>query len=63
LVNFEVSVNNQVAGVIQIGCFGREVPKTVENFVGLANNKEHRQGYTGSLFHRIVPNFVLQGQS
>jgi cyclophilin family peptidyl-prolyl cis-trans isomerase len=32
-------------------------PKTVNNFVGLA-----RQGfYTGLAFHRVVPDFVIQG--
>ncbi|MFY9301478.1 MAG: peptidylprolyl isomerase [Candidatus Nitrosotenuis sp.] len=32
-------------------------PKTVENFVKLANSKF----YDGTLFHRIVPGFVIQG--
>ncbi|MFB5631570.1 MAG: peptidylprolyl isomerase, partial [Nitrosopumilaceae archaeon] len=32
-------------------------PKTVENFKNLANSGF----YDGTLFHRIVPNFVIQG--
>ena len=44
-------------GTIQVTLFDKEAPKTVENFVTLA-----KQGfYDGTTFHRVVPNFVIQG--
>lgn len=44
-------------GEITIQLFPDEAPKTVENFVGLA-----RKGYyDGVIFHRVIPNFMIQG--
>ena len=46
----------QKGGEIQIEFFPDDAPKTVENFVKLAN-----QGfYDGQLFHRVEPKFVVQ---
>ena len=44
-------------GSFEIELFAREVPKTVENFVGLATNGK----YDGVIFHRVIANFMLQG--
>ena len=48
-----------------IDMFGQTVPKTVENFVGLCNGNIVDNGnalkYEGSVFHRIIPNFMIQG--
>jgi cyclophilin family peptidyl-prolyl cis-trans isomerase len=45
------------AGTIEIDLFEQEAPVTVNNFVYLA-----RYGYYGGLdFHRVIPDFVLQG--
>ncbi len=44
-------------GTFEIELFAREVPKTVENFVGLATNGK----YDGIIFHRVIANFMLQG--
>jgi cyclophilin family peptidyl-prolyl cis-trans isomerase len=42
---------------IDIEFYPKDAPKTVENFVKLA-----KQGfYNGLKFHRVVPNFVVQG--
>jgi len=43
-------------GNIEIELYGLDAPKTVANFVGLADSSF----YEGILFHRVVPNFVIQ---
>jgi len=44
-------------GEIVIRLLGKEAPNTVENFVRLAQDGF----YDGLTFHRVVPNFVIQG--
>jgi len=59
-------------GDIVIELFGDHAPKTVENFVGLANGtKQYRDPrtkalttgryYDGLTFHRVIPDFMIQG--
>ncbi len=43
-------------GDIEAVLFAQEVPKTVENFVTLANKKF----YDGIIFHRVIPGFMIQ---
>ncbi|SFC83101.1 peptidyl-prolyl cis-trans isomerase B (cyclophilin B) [Flexibacter flexilis DSM 6793] len=44
-------------GVMKVEFFEQDAPNTVKNFVDLAN-----QGfYDGLAFHRVIPNFVIQG--
>ena len=61
LTNPEPTVTNTVTmktnyGNIVIGLYGNDAPKTVANFIGLAEKDE----YNGVLFHRVVPGFVIQ---
>merc|ERR1719329_180691 len=57
---------------VVMGLYGDVVPKTVENFVQLANGKDkdgnvgkastgQDLAFKGSKFHRVIPNFMLQG--
>ena len=36
------------------------MPKTVKNFISFIKGKP-QSGYTGSIFHRIIPGFMIQG--
>lgn len=44
-------------GNIAIEFFAEDAPKHVENFLGLAS----AGSYDGTLFHRIIPGFMIQG--
>jgi peptidyl-prolyl cis-trans isomerase B (cyclophilin B) len=44
-------------GKIVCKLFAAEAPNTVNNFVFLANDKF----YDGTVFHRVIPNFMVQG--
>jgi peptidyl-prolyl cis-trans isomerase B (cyclophilin B) len=44
-------------GDIVCELFAKEAPKTVNNFVFLARDKF----YDGTLFHRVIENFMVQG--
>ncbi|MFH1335320.1 MAG: peptidylprolyl isomerase [Candidatus Zixiibacteriota bacterium] len=44
-------------GIIELELFWKETPKTAENLLRLVNSGF----YDGLTFHRIVPNFVIQG--
>ena len=52
-----VAVIKTTMGTIEIELFEKETPKTVENFVGLAN----KDYYNGVIFHRVIDNFMIQG--
>src|SRR5579859_4813575 len=64
---FETSEGN-----ITCRLFEKDAPKTVQNFIDLAEGKrdwrDHVSGnkgpgplYSGTIFHRVIPNFMIQG--
>ncbi len=60
-------------GAIKVNLFGLHAPKTVENFEGLAtgaiewrdpktnSTQTNTPLYSGVIFHRIIPDFMIQG--
>lgn len=59
-------------GSFTIELFAQDAPKTVDNFVGLAQGtkeftdpkngaKAKRPLYNGLVFHRVIPDFMIQG--
>jgi peptidyl-prolyl cis-trans isomerase B (cyclophilin B) len=44
-------------GTIVLELFSAEAPKTVENFLGYVSSGF----YDGTLFHRVIPGFMIQG--
>lgn len=52
-----VAVMKTNMGTIELELFEKGTPKTVENFVGLANKKY----YDGVIFHRVIDGFMIQG--
>jgi peptidyl-prolyl cis-trans isomerase A (cyclophilin A) len=49
-------------GSFKIKLFADKAPKTVENFVGLAEGtKTGKPFYDGIIFHRVIPDFMIQG--
>ncbi|WP_347158338.1 peptidylprolyl isomerase [Pontibacter chitinilyticus] len=44
-------------GVMKVEFYEKDAPKTVQNFIDLAN----KGFYDGLTFHRVIPDFVIQG--
>src|SRR5689334_7095684 len=49
-------------GKFKVKLFADKAPKTVENFVALADGtKTGKPFYDGTIFHRVIPDFMIQG--
>jgi peptidyl-prolyl cis-trans isomerase A (cyclophilin A) len=66
------AVFNTSEGTLVCRLFEKDAPKTVQNFVDLAEGKREwshpvtrtkskSRLYDGTIFHRVIPNFMIQG--
>lgn len=68
-----VAVIDTTAGKMRCMLFEKQTPETVANFIGLASGtkdwknpvshvtKHNTPLYDGTIFHRVIPNFMIQG--
>jgi peptidyl-prolyl cis-trans isomerase A (cyclophilin A) len=68
-----VAVIDTTAGKMRCTLFEKQTPETVANFIGLAKGtkdwknpvshvtKHNTPLYDGTVFHRVIPNFMIQG--
>jgi peptidylprolyl isomerase len=63
----DVAVDGEPAGRIELGLYGNQAPRTVENFRCLCTGERGESAggmplsFADSPFHRIIPGFMLQG--
>ena len=59
-VFFDITADGEAVGRVVMQLRKDVVPKTAENFLQLCM-KEEGEGYKGSTFHRVIPDFMCQG--
>ncbi|MDO5695992.1 MAG: peptidylprolyl isomerase [Eubacteriales bacterium] len=52
-----VTIEMKDGGIMKLELYPEKAPKTVENFIELAE----KGFYDGIIFHRIIPEFMIQG--
>ena len=51
------AIIDTIRGKMEVEFYEKDAPKTVQNFVDLSNSGF----YNGLTFHRVIPDFVIQG--
>ncbi len=60
--NETYAVFDTTEGKFKVRLFADKAPRTVENFIGLADGtKTGKPFYDGTVFHRVIPDFMIQG--
>jgi peptidyl-prolyl cis-trans isomerase A (cyclophilin A) len=60
--NETFAVFDTTEGKFKAKLFADKAPRTVENFVSLADGtKTGKPFYNGTVFHRVIPDFMIQG--
>ncbi|CCH60143.1 hypothetical protein TBLA_0C03400 [Henningerozyma blattae CBS 6284] len=60
-VYFDIQHGKKSVGRIVMGLYGEVVPKTAKNFYELATSDDPDMGFINSIFHRVIPQFMIQG--
>ncbi|GEQ68380.1 hypothetical protein JCM33374_g2048 [Metschnikowia sp. JCM 33374] len=60
-VYFDIEQDGGSLGRVTIGLFGTIMPNTVDNFRKFATADDSSYGYKGSIFHKAIPDFMIQG--
>ena len=62
MTNHTYALFDTTEGAFKIELFEEQAPRTVENFVSLAEGKKTgKPFYDGTIFHRVIPDFMIQG--
>lgn len=62
MANETYALFDTTEGKFKVKLFADKAPRTVENFVSLADgSKTGKPFYDGTIFHRVIPDFMIQG--